>query len=219
MKRKSLPINPQHSSGESVDGLHSGRRNHHCQSYLQRPSGSNKAKITLHAEGTKTERQGQWIENLFGGVVRLRVVFLLGEDDVEDGVRAATRLIHVGRSHSPTKIPPNAIISFIFDTFKYLLSCVHSHTTPLPLSWTTWPYFQSPSGPGCHYRKWRLAWTDLQHKVPSEGAPWPAGSLCSWDSAGHARARSRSPCNSPFKGTCTMCSWVILTSGDSNWVN
>lgn len=85
-------------------------KSHHCQSYLQRPSGSNKAKITLHAEatkvGSKTERQGRWIENLFAGVVCVRVVFLLGEDDVEDSMRAATRLIHVGRSHGPTKNTP-----------------------------------------------------------------------------------------------------------------
>lgn len=110
----------------------------------------------------------------------------------------------------------NMIISTIFDAFTALysflclLSAAHSRKIPKSLGRATWLCFQSPSDPGCHCRKWRLAWTDLQRKVPSEGAPWPAGSLCSWDSAGHAHAHSRSPCNSPFKDTCKIRSWVIL---------
>lgn len=76
---------------------------------------------------------------------------------------------------------------------------IESHISTKSLNWATWLCFQSPSDPGCRCRKWRRAWTDLQHKVPSEGAPWHAGSLCSWDSAGHAHAHSRSPCNSPFQ--------------------
>lgn len=89
---------------------------------------------------------------------------------------------------------------------------IESHISTRSLNWATWLCFQSPSDLGCHCRKWQLAWTDLQHKVPSEGAPWHASSLCSWDSAGHAHAHSRSPCNSPFKDTGKICSWVILTA-------
>lgn len=159
---------------------------------------------------SKTELQGRFIENLFGCVVCLYVMFLLSEDDVEDGVRAAACLIHVGCSHSPTnKKKRNMIISTVVidvftDPYSFicLLSAAHSRIAPKSLRWATWLCFQSPSDPGCHCRKWRLAWTDLQHKAPSEDAPWPADSLCSWDSAGHAHAHSRSPCNSPFKDTC-----------------
>ena len=64
----------------------------------------------------------------------------------------------------------------------------------------TWLCFQSPSGPGCRCMKWRRAWTDPRRRVPSAGALWRAGFLCSWDSAGHAHAHSRSPCNSPAGG-------------------
>lgn len=42
-------------------------------------------------------------QDLLGCVVCLRVVFLLREDDVEDGVGAAAGLVHVGRSHSADK--------------------------------------------------------------------------------------------------------------------
>lgn len=48
---------------------------------------------------------------LLGGVVRLSVVAFLSEDDVEDGVRAAARLIHVGGGHSPVQTVNTLFVS------------------------------------------------------------------------------------------------------------
>lgn len=99
----------QHSSDDIADGLHSAIK-----------------------VGKKTERQGGFIENLFRCVVRLHVVLLLGEDNVEDSVRAAACLIHVGCSHSPTnkqkKKTRNMMISIIFDAFTdpYSFRCLLS---------------------------------------------------------------------------------------------
>lgn len=73
----------------------------------------------------------------------------------------------------------------------------------------TWLCFQSPSGPGCRCRRWRRVWTDPRHRVPSVGALWHVGFLCFWDSAGHAHAHSRSPCNSPG-GAKKNNIWVII---------
>lgn len=50
-----------------------------------------------------------WCQNLFWCVVRLHVVFLLCEDDVEDSVGAAAGFVHVGSSHSPGKKKENVI--------------------------------------------------------------------------------------------------------------
>lgn len=83
------------------------------------------------------------------------------------------------------------------------ITTLHNHkesVTIIQSRSVTWPCFQSPSGPGCRCTRWQLVWTDLQRRVPSEGALWHAGFLCSWDSAGHAHAHSRSPCNSPGGG-------------------
>lgn len=41
--------------------------------------------------------------HLLRGVVGVGVVAFLCEDDVEDGVRATARLVHVGGSHSPAQ--------------------------------------------------------------------------------------------------------------------
>lgn len=79
-------------------------------------------------------------QNLFGCVVRLHVVFLLREDDVENSVGAAAGLVHVGRSHSPKR-------ENYYSSHHVLLttdSCVDASESPV-----TWPCFPSPSGPGC----------------------------------------------------------------------
>lgn len=65
-------------------------------------------------------------QDLFGCVVRLHVVLLLREDDVEDSMRAAAGLVHVGRSHSPEKEKGN-------HTFRPILLThyLFQHSVPL----------------------------------------------------------------------------------------
>lgn len=108
-------------------------------------------------------------QNLFGCVVRLHVVLLLREDDVEDGVGAAAGLVHVGRSHSPEKEKENLGFKRILlthyllqpsfdqatDASKSLMFSIHHHMSPTSIQFhsVTWPCFQSPSGPGCRCMK------------------------------------------------------------------
>lgn len=71
---------------------------------------SGKAAVAIHCpEDAQTAtqnlqpRNSNWSQDLFRCVVCLHVVLLLREDDVEDSVRAAAGLVHVGRSHSAEK--------------------------------------------------------------------------------------------------------------------
>lgn len=83
---------PQHSSDHYITVIHLFRVGYGQSTHAE--------VITV---GSKTELHGEFIENLFGCVICLHIMFLLGKDDVEDGVRPAACLIHVGCSHGPTK--------------------------------------------------------------------------------------------------------------------
>lgn len=131
---------------------------------------------------------------LLRGVVSVSIVAFLSEDDVEHSMWAAARLIHVGGSHSPAQtvntlpsLQSNFLIRDVYSDSKVKNVCI------------TWPCCQSPSGPGCHCRRWQLAWIGPLHRVPSEDVLEHAGSLCFWGSVSPAHVHSRFPCSSPVK--------------------
>lgn len=73
-------------------------------------------------------------------------MLLLREDDVEDSVGAAAGLVHVGCSHSAGKkevIQP--LLYFCLRNIALLTDINKCQLTEL--------CSQSPSGPGCHYKR------------------------------------------------------------------
>lgn len=97
------------SDNSTTVGLCCGRKKEILIVHLSSPGRRGR---TRFREGTLRVTRGRILtrdgvvslsQDLFGCVVRLHVVFLLREDDVEDGVGAAAGLVHVGRSHSADK--------------------------------------------------------------------------------------------------------------------
>lgn len=79
---------------------------------------------------------------LLRGVVGVSIVAFLSEDDVEHGVRATARLIHVGGSHSPAQ----TVNTFPSVQSNFLMHNVHldkskkrlRHLALLPESIRSW---------------------------------------------------------------------------------